>query len=79
MSFSEYIYRVENIVDEFVIALLSFGVIVVAVWAAFVVPSEVDMLSFGNLIEPWITMLALMLIARELWLINRNLQDGGVN
>lgn len=68
-SFSEYIYNVENLVDEFVLAFLSFGTIVVTIWAIFFSAQNVDMLSFGKIIEPWISMLALMMIAREIWLM----------
>ena len=68
-SFSEYVYNVENLVDEFVLAFLSFGTVVVSIWAIFFSTANVDMLSFGRIIEPWITMLALMMIAREIWLM----------
>lgn len=68
-SFSEYIYNVENLVDEFVLAFLSFGTVVVSIWAIFFSTTNVNMLTFGNIIEPWITMLALMMIAREIWLM----------
>ena len=70
----EYLYEVENWVDEFAIAFLSFGTIVVLIWSIFFSASNVSMLSLGTLIEPWITMLALMIIARELWLMNRHNQ-----
>jgi len=70
-SFSEFVYEIENLVDEFVLGFLSLGTIVVTIWALFFSTSNVTMLQFGNVIEPWITMLALMLIARELWLMNR--------
>ena len=71
-NFSDFLYNIENLVDEFVLAFLSFGTIVVSIWAIFFSTANVDMLTFGNIIEPWITMLALMLIARELWLMNAN-------
>lgn len=74
-SFSEYMYNIENMVDEFVIAFLSFGAILVSIWTVFFSTEGVGMLTFGRVIEPWITMLALMLIARELWLMNRH--NGG--
>ncbi len=66
----EYFYQVENILDEFVIAILSLGAIVVALYTMFWAPQNVGIVSFGRIIEPWITMLALMIIARELWLMN---------
>lgn len=69
----EYLYNIENWVDEFAIVALSFGAIFVTVWSFFVAPGETPgMITFGRNIEPWITMLALMLIARELWLMNRH-------
>jgi len=76
-SFSEFIYNIENLVDEFVLAFLSFGTIVVTIWAIFFSTQNVSMLSFGNVIEPWITMVALMMIARELWLIRIG-KEGGI-
>lgn len=76
-KFHEFLYEVENWIDEFAIGFLSFGAIVVFVWAIFVGSSDVSMMSLGQLIEPWVTMLALMLIARELWLMNRHNQIQG--
>lgn len=69
-KFHEYLYELENWVDEFAIAFLSFGTIVVLIWTIFYGSQNVNMLSLGQTIEPWITMLALMIIARELWLMN---------
>lgn len=69
-KFHEFIYRVENVLDEFVIAVLSFSVILITVHLFFVSSQDVGLVSFGKIIEPWVTMLALMLIARELWIMN---------
>ena len=68
--FHEYIYNVENWVDEFAIVVLSFGAIFVTIWSFFFASENVGLISFGKTIQPWITMLALMIIARELWLMN---------
>ncbi|MFB6144831.1 MAG: hypothetical protein ABEJ98_05970 [Candidatus Nanohaloarchaea archaeon] len=70
----KYLYNVENWVDEFVIAFLSLGTITVFVWTVFFSTGSVSMLYLGDVIQPWVTMLALMIIGRELWLINRNLE-----
>ncbi len=72
-KFHEYLYEIENLVDEFAIAFLSFGAIVVLINAIFFT-ENVGFLSLGDLIYPWIVMLALMIIGRELWLLNRNLR-----
>ena len=69
-KFHEYLYDLENWVDEFAIAFLSFGTIVVLIWTIFYGAQEVNMMSLGRIMEPWITMLALMVIARELWMMN---------
>lgn len=69
--FRNYLYNVENVLDEFVIVILSVGAIAVAIWTAFYSSQEATMVSFGRDIQPWITMLALMIIGRELWLMNR--------
>lgn len=75
-SFSEYLYNIENLVDEFTIAALSFGFIVVTIWAFFFAAGDVSLIEFGRkVVDPWITPLALMIIARELWLINRNMGE----
>lgn len=71
-KFSQYLYDIENWVDEFAIAFLSFGTIAVVINAIFIAPQNVGFLSLGELIYPWIVMLALMIIGRELWLLNRN-------
>lgn len=74
-KFHEFLYEVENWVDEFAIAFLSFGTIVVLIYEIFFIPTQGQGISFQSLglaIEPWITMLALMIIARELWIMNRH-------
>lgn len=75
-KFSDYMYKVENMVDEFTIAFLSFGAIFVSVWA--ILFQDVGMVTLGErVIAPWIGTLALMLIARELWFINRKMDFRG--
>lgn len=69
-KFHQFLYKVENFLDEFVITALSFGAIFVTVWVFFFSSQDMGFISFGKAIEPWITMLALMIIARELWLMN---------
>jgi len=69
-SFHEYVYEVENWIDEFVIVVLSMGAIFVTLWSLAFAPKDIGMITFGRIIEPWITMLALMIIARELWIMN---------
>ncbi|MFB6241966.1 MAG: hypothetical protein ABEJ36_04140 [Candidatus Nanosalina sp.] len=68
-DFPEFIYEVENWLDEAVIAVLSFGAIFVSVYVLFVAPGSTSFLDLGNTIYPWVVMLALMIIGRELWLI----------
>lgn len=69
----EFVYEFENVVDEFAILALSLGAVFVLFWTFFNAPSNVNMQSLGRIIEPWVTMVALMIIGRELWLLNRNL------
>jgi len=77
-KFHEYLYEIENWVDEFAIAFLSFGTIVVLIYEIFFVSTQgINFQSLGLTIEPWITMLALMIIARELWIMNRHNQSQG--
>lgn len=71
--FKRYLYDLENAVDEFVIVFLSLGAITVSTWAIFVSTNDYNMIEFGRLVSPWIIMLALMIIARELWLLNRRI------
>lgn len=79
-KFHEYLYEVENFMDEFAIAVLSFGAVFVTIWTFFFASQDIGLISFGKVIEPWITMLALMIIARELWLMNlhnrKNFEEG---
>ncbi len=74
-KFHEYLYEVENLVDEFAIAFLSFGAIAVLINAIFFAPGDINFMSLGQLLYPWIVMLGLMIIGRELWLLNRNIQE----
>lgn len=71
--FRNYTYQVENIVDELVIVALSVGALMVAIWTVFYSSQDVTVVSFGEDIYPWIVMLALMIIGRELWLMNRKI------
>ncbi|MFB6204836.1 MAG: hypothetical protein ABEJ75_04270 [Candidatus Nanohaloarchaea archaeon] len=73
-KFHEFLYRVENILDEFLIGVLSFGAIFVTL-NAFLTSSGLSWTSWGKLIFEWIVMLGLMIIGRELWLLNRNLRQ----
>jgi hypothetical protein len=73
--FHEFLYDVENILDEFLIGVLSFGAILVTVYTLAYSGQSVTMMSFGKVIEPWITMLALMIIGRELWIFNRKMDN----
>lgn len=72
-KFRRYLYDLENALDEFVIVFLSLGAILVTVWSLFVSTNKYTMVEFGQLVAPWIVMLALMIIARELWLLNRRI------
>ena len=73
-KFHEFLYEVENILDELLIAFLSFGAIVVSVWT-LQRTQGLTMSSFGDIISPWIVMLGLMIIGRELWLLNSNVEE----
>jgi len=66
-------YELENVVDEFVIVLLSIGAIAVAGWVLFTSSLDYDLIEFGRIIFPWVAMVALMIIGRELWLMNRKI------
>lgn len=72
-NISRYIYRIENLLDEFVIILLSLGAIAVTGWVLFTSNLDYDLIEFGRIIFPWIAMVALMIIGRELWLMNRKI------
>ncbi len=73
-KFSKFVYELENVVDELVIALLSVSAIIVSVYTIFFNSQSVDFIEFGRIIQPWIVMLGLMIIGRELWLINNSLE-----
>lgn len=72
---ARYLYEFENVVDELVIVILSVGAISVAGWVLFASSLEYDIIELGRVIEPWVTMLALMIIGRELWLMNRRISN----
>ena len=65
------LYELENVLTELVIIVLSLGALTVAGWVLFASSLNYSVIEFGNIIQPWVTMLALMIIGRELWLINR--------
>jgi hypothetical protein len=74
-KFHEYIYDVENWLDELVIAFLSFGIIVVMIDLILFQSQNYSFITLGDAIFPWVSMLALMIIGRELWLLNRNVRE----
>ncbi|MFQ3274990.1 MAG: hypothetical protein ACI9LV_000067 [Candidatus Nanohaloarchaea archaeon] len=74
-KFHEYVYEIENWVDEFVIAFLSFGFIVVLLDLLLFQSQNYSFITLGDAIFPWVTMVALMIIGRELWLLNRNVRE----
>ena len=65
------LYELENVLTELVIIALSLGGLTVAGWILFASSLNYSVIEFGNIIQPWVTMLGLMIIGRELWLINR--------
>lgn len=67
--FEHYMDNIENTVNEFVIVVLSFGAIMATLYT-ITNGSQYDWVSFGRILFPWVSMLALMIIARELWLLN---------
>lgn len=71
----EYLYEVENWVDEFAIAFLSFGVIIVFIEMLFFQSRSYTFITLGKEMYPWVAMLAFMIIGRELWLLNRNMRN----
>lgn len=73
-TFKDFVYNVENLVSDMVIALLSVGVIVVSIYSLFFSSQNVDFVEFGRIISPWIGMVALMIIARELWILNNQFE-----
>lgn len=70
-----YLYEAENVIDELVIIALSFGAIFVAGYVLFISPGQMTFLDLGNTIYPWVVMLALMIIGRELWLIKNEIRE----
>ncbi|MFB6182867.1 MAG: hypothetical protein ABEI78_02270, partial [Candidatus Nanohaloarchaea archaeon] len=72
-KFHEFLYKIENTLDEFVIAILSFGAIFVTL-NTMISGAGLSWVTLGRTIQPWITMLALMIIGRELWILNHKLQ-----
>lgn len=74
-KFHEYVYDVENWLDELVIAFLSFGIIVVLIDLLLYQSQNYSFITLGDAIFPWVTMTALMIIGRELWLLNRNIRN----
>lgn len=65
------LYELENVLTELVIIALSLGGLTVAGWILFASSLNYSVIEFGNIVQPWVTMLGLMIIGRELWLINR--------
>lgn len=69
--------QLENIVSEGAIAFLSTGAIVITLWSFFgAAQSGGGFIELGERIFPWITMVALMMIAREQWISNLREYDG---
>jgi hypothetical protein len=74
-DFRNFVYKVENIVDEFVIVALSLGALTVSVYSLFFVSNGPNFIEFGRQIFPWIVMVGLMIIGRELWIMNRKISS----
>ncbi|QGA80818.1 hypothetical protein [Candidatus Nanohalobium constans] len=72
-NFRDFVYKAENIIDELLIVLLSLGAITVTVYTMFFTSQSYDFIEFGRIIFPWLTMLGLMIIGRELWIMNRKI------
>lgn len=72
-KFHEFVYKVENVLDEFLIVVLAFGAIIVTL-KNLMTASGVSWSTWGKLVFEWVVMLALMIIGRELWLLNRKVQ-----
>ena len=70
-KFHHYVYEVENFASEFAIAFTSFGAIFVLLFTILDTATNFNWTTMGYEIEPWITMTALLLIARELWVMNQ--------
>lgn len=74
-KFHQYVYEVENWIDEVMIGFLSFGFVVVMVDLLFYQTRNYSFITLGDAIFPWVTMVALMIIGRELWLLNRSVRE----
>lgn len=72
-KFDHYMNNIENTVNEFVIVVLSFGAIMATLYTVMN-GTQYDWISFGRILFPWVSMLALMIMARELWLLNNNIR-----
>lgn len=70
-----YFLKIENMVNLGIILFLSLGSIVVFLWAVLGA-SQQNFAELGELIFPWVTMLALMMIAREQWVSNIQESEG---
>lgn len=70
---TKYLYELENIATELIIVALSLGTITVTGYVLMASSNTYTITHFGNIIDSWIFMLAAVIIARELWLINRKL------
>lgn len=68
--------QIENVVNEGAIAFLATGAIIITLWSFFGAYEGGGFAEFGERIFPWITMLALMIIAREQWVSNLREYDG---
>jgi hypothetical protein len=74
-KFHEYLYEVENWVDEFAIAFLSFGFIVAFIEILFFQSQSLTFTTLDEEIYRWVMMIGIMVIGRELWLMNRNIRE----
>lgn len=72
-QFEHYMDNIENTVNEFVLVVLSFGAIMATLYTV-TNGAQYDWVSFGRILFPWVSMLALMIIARELWLLNNKVE-----
>ena len=68
-KFKRYMHDVENSVNEFVIVFLSFGTIMATLYSLKDI-GKYNWVEFGSILMPWVVMLGLMIIARELWILN---------
>lgn len=74
-KFHKFVYEVENWLDELIIGFLSLGIIVVLLDLLLYQSQNYSFITLGDAIFPWVTMTALMIIGRELWLLNRNFRE----